>query len=36
MLCAPDLVSEDEFAVLLPTWIKLLRLRAEGTGVATR
>jgi hypothetical protein len=29
VLCAPDEVSEEEFAILLPTWIKLLRLKAN-------
>jgi hypothetical protein len=28
LLCAPDEISQDEFDLLVPTWIRLLRLRA--------
>jgi hypothetical protein len=28
LLCSPDEVSEAEFDILLPTWIRLLRLKS--------
>lgn len=29
LVYAPDELSEEEFDILVPTWIRLLRLRAE-------
>jgi hypothetical protein len=32
ILCVADQVSDAEFDALIPTWIKLLRLKVDATG----
>jgi hypothetical protein len=29
LLCAPDDISEEQFDLLVPTWIRLLRLKSR-------